>query len=89
MNERMKPIEAGCNALILRSPNHPEWEWLTVEVIRRGSAEEQKDFNDFWLVDIPEDPANCFVREPCLLRIDDPDLQKQIEREQEREGEAA
>ena len=85
--EKAKPIEPGCLARILPTPNdeHPEFVWMDCEVVRRHYDEIEP--GAWWEISIIgiSLPEQFFVVqvEHGLRRIDDPDIQKEIESERE------
>ena len=81
MMESAKPIEAGCMAMVIRSDDSPQFLFNTVKVISyEGMWEFEHGVFPVWDTDLDNKDITCFV-EPCLMRIDDPDIQDQIEEE--------
>ena len=76
-----KPIKARCMAMILSAPDWPEWIGKIVTVVSKGSPD-QPD-RSFWLINVPDEVCNCYCLEADLLRLDDPEIQEQIEDELE------
>ena len=74
-----KPIEAGCMAVVIRSGEQPEWVGIVVTVISRGSPWRPNE--NYWKINIPTKSNDCYCLERGLLRLDDPDIQHQIEQE--------
>ena len=82
--ESAKPIEAGCRAIIIRSDDCPQFLFNIVKVISyEGMWEFEIGVFPVWDTDLDNNDITCFI-EPCLMRIDDPDIQNQIEKERER-----
>ena len=84
---RAKPIEAGCMAMIVNAPREQaRWSGVIVTVIRYCEKIGRGE-NPGWVIDIP-DPSSesgfAALQPQYLLRIDDPDNQKQIETEREK-----
>lgn len=87
----MKPIEADCLAMIIEYAS--DFFGERVRVIGRNPdfTDIDSDYDGEWFIDLPKvagdgkaAPSNCWSADTCqLMRIDDPDLQKQIESEQE------
>ena len=81
--ESAKPIEPGCMALVLRM--HPSWAGFIPSIVQVKDRCLAVPNN--WYLDIkhPLDPMmGVHTHENTLVRIDDPDLQKQIESEREK-----
>jgi len=84
---KAKPVEAGCRAIITACANHPEVIWTAVRVIRKlprgdyGNSSGHRGFvNNGWLTDVKIQDNGFY--EHHLMRIDDPDIQDQIEDEE-------
>ena len=69
-----KKIEAGCKAIIINTVTHP---WFSGQIAHVGQFVGTRE--RLWLVSISGEENSC--EEVCLLRIDDPDIQSQIEDE--------
>ena len=88
MMDKMKPIEPGCRVIIIPS-SHPRYDekysWKEGFVDRKypdPATLRRKTLTDFpvwWEVNFVDDYV-CAPTEH-LMRIDDPDIQKQIEQE--------
>jgi hypothetical protein len=85
---KTKPIIKGCQAFILDSPRirYKDRVWQEVTCIRflgdkiTGKKDVQRLVRNAWEVRF-RDGKRMACNEQCLLRIDDPDLRKQIEHE--------
>jgi len=82
-----KPIEAGCRAIIIDSNSKARGKEVTVLFKIIDDAE----FYGYWATDLDVIKYGCppYVeydakQEHSLLRIDDPDIQNQIESEREK-----
>ena len=78
-----KPIEPGCLAIVTNSI-WSQFIGVTIEVVSYiGEAEKLNGdkLHDQW--EIAFKGTKYVIRESWLMRIDDPDIQKQIESEQE------
>lgn len=87
MNTSPKPIEKGCLAMITYAPNFPHWVGCIVQVHECvGKVDTTYPNSIYWRIDNPDSERRATVcAEEDLLRIDDPDIQKQIESEQEKQ----
>lgn len=85
---KAKPIEPGCLAMIIKTL--PEFSHFIGEITKVIALDEiEAIYYDapHFEIDIkhPNIPrANCTIAENCLLRIDDPDLEKEIQSEEEK-----
>ena len=66
--------------MVTKSTCWPEWVGMVVKVISKG-APDRPPLENYWEVDIPTETCRCFVQEQDLMRIDDPDIQDQLEEE--------
>lgn len=78
--ESAKPIEPGCLAIVTFAPSQPHWVGRFVTPLRRHD-----EITRYWQVneDLNHDGKGNLIEERGLMRIEDPDLQKQIEQEKE------
>ena len=81
MVEGAKPIEAGCDALLLSANNHPELAGKIYEVL--GRVPEGLGFPNEWDIDCRVNGQQICAPEYHLMRIDDPEINEQIEEELE------
>jgi len=77
MMESAKPIEAGCRAMVITDTTTPYMVGKIVGVIEFAGLQRCVEGHfPFWSTD------DGFAHsEPCLMRIDDPDIQDQLEEE--------
>jgi hypothetical protein len=85
-----KPIIKGCRAIVLDSPRirHKERVWQEVTCIQYlgdkpiyKKSGKNSLVRNAWEVRFMSDGNLMACNQDCLLRIDDPDLRKQIEHE--------
>ena len=74
---KAKPIVPGCTALIIRADNNPAQVGKEVQVVMPHML------NDWWCCLLGN--KKWTIHTVSLLRIDDPDIEKQLQQEREKE----
>lgn len=75
----MKPIEVGCMAMIIYTKTDDFGKIVTV-TSKDNKTDSPEYWSDCWFTN-PRPTRVDSIREKWLLKIDDPDIQKQIEGE--------
>ena len=84
-----KPIVKGCKAIVIEAPKYPEMIWKRVQVLcfmgdyltKQPVDGKQGIVRNAWEINFKGRRIACAER--ALLRIDDPEIQQQLEREAE------